>query len=97
MIDKSEAYKRVYDDLMQVSLFRGIYDASHGKEHFMYGVSCVMEFVASGVNEETHEKFEYEFTQNMIESEERAENRVKGVDCGWGEVSNVEENDSRNS
>ena len=40
------AYKLVYNDLRKVNLFRGVYDARHGDEHFMYGIQTVMEIVA---------------------------------------------------
>lgn len=68
---KSKAYKIVYDDLMQIDLFKGIHDAKHGNNNFMYGIATVMECIAHGVSEECLEKFNKEFTQNLIASEEK--------------------------
>lgn len=71
-MNKSEAYKIVFDDLIQCNLFKGIYDAKNGNEHYMYGISAVMEYIAHGVSEECLEKFNEEFIQNMIASEEKS-------------------------
>lgn len=70
-MDKSKAYKIVFDDLIQFNLFKGIYDAKHGNEHYMHGISSVMEYIAQGVSDELYEKFNTEFIQNMIASEEK--------------------------
>lgn len=70
-MDKSKAYKIVFDDLTQCNLFKGIYDAKNGNEYFMYGVATVMEYIAHGVSEEYLEKFHKEFTQNLIASKEK--------------------------
>ena len=68
---KARAYQVVFQDLMQIDLFRGIHDAKNGSECFMYGVATVMECIAHGVSEECLEKFNKEFTQNMIASMEK--------------------------
>ena len=70
-MDKSEAYKIVFDDLIQCNLFKGIHDAKNGNVFFMYGIATVMEYIAYGVSEECLEKFHKEFTQNLIASEEK--------------------------
>ncbi len=75
--DKTDAYRIVYDDLIQCGAFRGIYDAKNGNEHFMYGVSCVMEVIASRVSDEVYDAFNDEFMNNMIESEEKANDAVE--------------------
>lgn len=67
---KEQAYKLVFDDLCQVGLFTGKYDAIHGDEHFMYGISTVMEFVAHGVSDECLDEFSDRFTANMLKSQE---------------------------
>ena len=68
---KARAYQVVFRDLMQIDLFKGIYDAKNGKEYFMYGIAIVMEYIAHGVSEECLEKFNKEFTQNVIASKEK--------------------------
>jgi len=71
-MDKRRAYKIVLDDLKKVSLFCGKYDASHGKEDYMYGISTVMEFIA---NHAGYHRFEYMFLRNMVKSEERVKEK----------------------
>ena len=70
-MNKSEAYQIVFDDLMQIDLFRGIYDARHGNEHYMHGISVVIEYIAQSISDECYEKFNTEFIQNMIKSEKK--------------------------
>lgn len=71
-MDKKQAYQIVFDDLMKIDLFRGRYDAKHGaSEHYMYGISTVMEAIAYRVSEETGDAFSDMFIANMIKSEGR--------------------------
>lgn len=72
-LSKSEAYKTVFDDLIKCDMFKGIYDAKHGTDSFMYGVATVMENIAINVSEDCYEKFDDEFMENMTESQKRAE------------------------
>jgi len=62
-------WKAVLEELKEIQLFRGIYDAKNGNEHYMYGISTVMEVIANKANDE---EFENEFLHNMELSEERA-------------------------
>lgn len=72
-LDKSEAYRIVFEDLTQIDgLFTGRYDHKNGKEAFMYGISTVMECIASHVSDECYEEFEKRFYDNMVKSQERA-------------------------
>ena len=68
MVDKSEAYKIVFNDLMRINLYKGIYDAKNGNDTFMFGISSVMESIAAGVSEDCHNEFSKIFIQNMIKS-----------------------------
>jgi len=73
-MDKSEAYKIVYDDIINsdVGIFKGVYDASHEtSEYFEYGVMNVMEFIASNVSEECLNSFSEIFVNNMVESQKK--------------------------
>ena len=72
MMNKSEAYKIVFEDLTKCDMFKGIYDAEHGKDSFMYGVLTVMENIAFNVSEECGDKFSTKFTENMNKSHEKA-------------------------
>jgi hypothetical protein len=75
--EKKVAYKIVFDDLCKIGLFTGKYDAANGNEHYMYGVSVVMEFIAMGISDECHNKFDELFIKNMLESENKAKSEEK--------------------
>ncbi len=68
---KELAYKIVYNDLMKCPICRGIYDAKHGKDSFMYGISLVMEAIAYQVSEKTLDEFNDIFMDNMTKSKEK--------------------------
>ena len=61
-------WKAMLEELKEIALFRGIYDAKNGNEHYMYGISTVMEVIANKANDD---KFEDEFLHNMQLSEEK--------------------------
>ena len=61
--------KIVLNKLKECSLLCGNYDAKHGDEHFMYGISTVMEVIANYAGDD---EFESMFLKNMFDSEERA-------------------------
>ena len=71
MLLKKIAYKIVYNDLMKCNICRGVYDAKHGNNSFMYGVSLVMEAIAYRVNEQTGDEFVNTFIDNMEASKEK--------------------------
>ena len=69
--EKTKAYSIVFDDLMGCNMFKGIYDGKNGSPEFMNGIATVMENIAIRVSEETYEKFQNEFTANVIASKEK--------------------------
>jgi hypothetical protein len=73
-MDKQEAYKIVLDDLKQVNLFCGIYDARQNdngvKDKYMHGIESVMETIAHNAGEP---EFDDMFLDNLIASKKRAE------------------------
>lgn len=69
---KKIAFQITLDELSEIDLFRGIYDAKNGKDDFMYGISTVMECIAYKCSEEIGDAFSDMFMQNMATSEERA-------------------------
>lgn len=71
-MNKTEAYKIVFEDLKKYELFTGKYDVRHDSEKYMYGIATVMEVIAFGVSEDVHDEFDIMFINNMIESERRA-------------------------
>lgn len=66
--NETEAFKIVLNKLKEVNLFCGIYDAKNGNEHYMNGISTVMEVIAHYAGDE---QFEDLFMKNMIKSEEK--------------------------
>jgi hypothetical protein len=70
-MDKTEAFKIVFEELKKCNVFCGIYDAKNGNESFMHGISMVMESIAYGIDAETGDNFSDLFTSNLIASEER--------------------------
>lgn len=72
-MDKTEAFKIVFDELQKVDIFTGKYDARNGNRYFMYGIATVMESIAYSVDEKTGNKFTETFDRNMDESERKKE------------------------
>lgn len=58
----------VLNKLKECGLFCGKYDARNGNEHYMFGISTVMEVMANYAGDE---EFEGMFMKNMTESEEK--------------------------
>ena len=65
---EKEASKIVLSKLKKCDLFCGKYDARNGNPHFMYGISTVMEVIASYAGDE---EFKDMFLKNMIDSEDK--------------------------
>ena len=59
-------------EMMECPLFRGVYDAKHGKESFMYGISTVMEYLAMKVDENFYQEISDIFFKNMLRSLDKA-------------------------
>jgi len=59
-------------EMMECPLFRGVYDAKHGKESFMYGISTVMEHLAAKVDENFYQEVSDIFFKNMLRSLDKA-------------------------
>ena len=72
-IIKKYAYKIVYKDLIkQEGLYIGKYDAKHGGESFMYGISYVMETLAYSISEDVGDEYFDLFLNNLVASEDEA-------------------------
>lgn len=59
-------------EMMECPLFRGVYDAKHGKKSFMYGISTVMEYLAAKVGEDFYQEVLDIFIKNMAKSLDKA-------------------------
>ena len=79
-MDKRLAYLTVFEDLINIPLFKGIYNAKNGKEIYMYGINAVMEYIAYNIDENFGDTFSEIFINNLIASEGRAE---KGEKIKW--------------
>lgn len=69
--EEKKVIEKVVDGMTECGLFCGWYDAKNGNEHFMYGVSTVMEYLAYLVSDEYGDEFSDTFTKNMIKSEKK--------------------------
>lgn len=69
--EEKKVIEKVVDGMTECGLFCGRYDAKNGNEHFMYGVSTVMEYLAYLVSDEYGDEFSDAFTKNMIKSEKK--------------------------
>ena len=68
-MDTAEAFRIVLNELKQISLFCGTYNARNGNEHYMFGVSSVMECIAAKAGDN---EFPDLFLTNIINSEKKA-------------------------
>lgn len=84
-MDKTEAFKIVFDELQKMNMFKGIYDARNGNTYFMYGIATVMEFVAYSIDDATGDNFSETFYRNMDESEREKEEEEENEEAGWDE------------
>ena len=68
-MDKIDAFRIVYNELIEYPVFAGCYDAKHGNEHYINGVNTVMSVIAdyAGYLDEYEAMFDF----NMQESRER--------------------------
>ena len=71
-MEKRQIYETVFNDLLEIPMFRGVYDAKNGSEHYMYGINIVMNFIANKISEKASDEYNDEFDKNMIKSEEKA-------------------------
>ena len=67
--------KKIIEEMKECGMFIGRYDAKHGSEKFMYGVSTVMENLAYRVSDEYGDAFSDEFVNNRVESERKVEGK----------------------
>ena len=72
---EKDTLKKIMEDMKECGMFIGRYDAKHGSEKFMYGVSTVMEYLAYRVSDGYGDAFSDEFVNNMVESERKVEEK----------------------
>ena len=68
-----EEIRKLVSKMMECPMFRGEYDAKHGSESFMNGISTVMESLVSLVDDTFCQKISDVFTHNMIKSQEKVQ------------------------
>lgn len=69
---KEKTLKEILDEMQEIGIFNGTFDAKNGSWEFMHGVACVMEYLAYQVSEDYGEKFSEEFFKNMEKSIDKA-------------------------
>lgn len=65
---RKEEIEDLLEEMKQIGVFNGTFDAKNGSWEFMHGVACVMEYLAYQVSEDYGEKFSEEFFKNMEKS-----------------------------
>jgi hypothetical protein len=68
----NKTLEELLNEMRQIGIFNGTFDAKNGSWEFMHGVACVMEYLAYQVSEEYLEKFSEEFSENMQKSIDKA-------------------------
>ena len=71
--NEKEMLKGIIEEIREISMFNGRYDAKNGKKDFMYGILSVMECLAYMVSDKYGDSFSDTFLQNLIDSEQKAE------------------------
>lgn len=69
---KAVAKEIFFQMISDIGMFRGHYDAKNGDEHFMFGISTPLTYLAYAIDEEYGEDFEAIFMKNMRKSVEEA-------------------------
>ncbi len=64
--------EKLLNEMRQIGIFNGHFDAKNGSWEFMNGVLCVMEYLANEVSREYCEEFREEFIKNFRESVDKA-------------------------
>ena len=72
MTNKQKTLKEVLEEMKQIGIFNGTFDAVNGSWEFMHGVACVMAYLAEQVSEEYAIEFNEEFTNNFVISVDKA-------------------------
>ena len=66
-----EEIRKLVSKMMECPMFRGEYDAEHGNESFMYGISTVMEYLSSQVDDTFCQNVSDIFNSTMVKSQEK--------------------------
>lgn len=74
-MNKKEVIENLLEEMKQISVFNGTFDAKNGSWEFMHGVICVMEYLSYQVSEEYGEKFTDEFWKNFEKSIEKTKQK----------------------
>lgn len=65
--------KSIIDDIFETkSMLSGCYDTKYGNEHFMHGISTVIEYFANLVSESYGDTIGKSFIDNIIASKRKA-------------------------
>lgn len=71
--EQKAVVKEVFEEMIfDIEMFRGRYDAKNGDEHFMFGISTPLTYLAYAIDEEYGERFDSMFMKNMTKSIEEA-------------------------
>lgn len=68
----NKTLEELLNEMKQIGIFNGTFDAVNGSWEFMHGVACVMAYLAEQVSEEYAIEFNKEFTNNFVISVDKA-------------------------
>lgn len=67
--EQKAVVKEVFEEMIfDIEMFRGRYDAKNGDEHFMFGISTPLTYLAYTIDEEYGKNFDAMFMKNMQKS-----------------------------
>lgn len=64
---------KILEEMQQIGIFSGTFDAKHGSWEFMHGVGTAMTYLAEQISEEYRYNFEEKFFGNFNKSVDKAE------------------------
>ena len=64
----NKTLEELLNEMKQIGIFNGTFDAKNGSWEFMHGVAAVMEYLAGEVSEDYYYKFQENFWKNFRES-----------------------------
>lgn len=72
---KEKTLKEIVNEMQEIGIFNGTFDAVNGSWEFMHGVACVMEYLTSQVSEECYQEFQEKFWKNFSKSVDKAKEK----------------------
>ena len=72
---KEKTLQEILNEMQEISIFNGTFDAVNGSWEFMHGVACVMEYLTNQISEECYQEFQEKFWKNFSNSIDKAKEK----------------------